>query len=316
MGVYAFVSSLGFVLAFTVLGEFVKGPPYGLWATAGTTTTSSYALLTMNDWRGTWAGIGVAVIVSGVIAAVLVRNRFLDADHAQQQKMAAVEQTTAPSRTLLQALASPAFWTFAIGSSYYLLVSSGISLFNESILAERGFGKDVFVTILKLGVPIGLASNLACGWLATRFPLGRLLALTLGLMGLTLLAYPLIEPGSLPQVYGYAAALAVVGGGITVCFYTAWRRGFGPAHLGKIQGELAGPAGVLLTAVHLARSDRAGHGTRGLARGPSRTATPAQLRRRNRSCLRRRFALLSPSPSAPLTTSKGSSSCAASSRPT
>jgi hypothetical protein len=38
------------------------------------------------------------------------------------------------------------------------------------------------------------------------------------------------------QVYLYAVALAFAGGWITVCFFTAWRRGFGPAHLGQIQG--------------------------------------------------------------------------------
>ncbi len=38
------------------------------------------------------------------------------------------------------------------------------------------------------------------------------------------------------QVYLYTVVVAAAGGVITVCFFAVWRRGFGPAHLGKIQG--------------------------------------------------------------------------------
>src|SRR5262249_17438950 len=85
-----------------------------------------------------------------------------------------------------------------------------------------------------LGIPVGLASNLLGGWLATRWPLGRLLALAMLGLGGTLLAFRLVQTET--QVYLYAAALASVGGVITVCFFTVWRRGFGPLHLGQIQG--------------------------------------------------------------------------------
>ena len=46
--------------------------------------------------------------------------------------------------TLARALRSPAFWVFALASAAYGLVASGIGLFNESILAERGFAPDVY----------------------------------------------------------------------------------------------------------------------------------------------------------------------------
>jgi MFS family permease len=211
MGVYAFLTTAGFLLAFAVLRRVIKARP--------------------DDWRPVWAAIGVVVAVLGVASALLVRNRLLDADAAHPQDNAAPAEA---SRTLGQALRSPAFWTFSVGTSFYGLVTAGISLFNESILAERGFGKDVFLNVTLLGVPVGLASNLLGGWLATRWPLGRLLALALLALGGTLLAFGWVQTEG--QVYLYAAALAAAGGVITVCFFTAWRRGFGPAHLGQIQG--------------------------------------------------------------------------------
>jgi hypothetical protein len=214
MGVYACLTSLGFVGAFAALKPLVVHDP--------------------GAWRSQWAGIGIAVIAAGVLCGLLVRNRLLDADAAGPGRAIPGAASVEASRTLGQALLTPAFWIFSLGISFFGMVSSGIGLFNESILAERHFGKEVFANILILGVPAGLASNLLGGWLATRWPLGRLLAAGMALLGLTLAAFPYVETET--QVYGYAVCLAGAGGVIAVCFYTAWRRGYGPAHLGKIQG--------------------------------------------------------------------------------
>jgi MFS family permease len=210
MGVYACLTLVGFTVAFGVLREVVKSHP--------------------DDWRPTWAGIGVAVIITGVLSGLLIRNRFLDADPARHESSPSDER----SWTLGQALHSPAFWTISLSTAFFGPVSAGISLFNESILAERGFNKEIFLNVTLLGIPVGLVSNLLGGWLATRWSLARLLAVAMSILGLTLLAFPYLRGET--QVYLYAAAFAVAGGWITVCFFTAWRAGFGPAHLGQIQG--------------------------------------------------------------------------------
>ena len=114
------------------------------------------------------------------------------------------------------------------------MVVAGTSLVNESILAERGFDKVVFVNVTQVGIPIGLAANLLVGWLATRWPLSRLMALATGLFATALVAFPLVTTEA--QVYSYAAALAAAGGAITVCFFGVYRRAFGPGRLGSIQG--------------------------------------------------------------------------------
>ena len=216
MGVYAFLTSLGFTLAFGVLRKVVGSHP--------------------DDWRPVWAGIGTAVLAAGAICALFVRSRLLDADAVSSSAEADDKQVIQAewSLTLGRALRSPAFWTFSLAISFYGMVSSGTALFNESILAERGFSKMVFLTVVLLGIPIGLASNLLGGWLATRWPLPRLLALAMMGLALALLAFPHVATEG--QIYLYAAALAAAGGLITVCFFTVWRRGFGPAHLGQIQG--------------------------------------------------------------------------------
>jgi MFS family permease len=212
MGVYALLTSAGFLAAFAVLRQVV--------------------LLDKDQWRAPWAGIGFAVLLAGIVTPFLVRNRLLEADPGAADSTAA--GGAEPSLTLGQALVSPAFWTFGVSVSFYGMVAAGTSLFNETILNERRFDKEIFLNVTLLGIPVGLASNLLGGWLATRWSLSGLLAAAMAGLGAALLAFPHV--GTEWQVYLYAAVLAASGGVITVCFFTVWRRGFGPAHLGQVQG--------------------------------------------------------------------------------
>ncbi len=212
MGVYAVLTSAGFLAAFAVLRKVVMRHP--------------------DEWRATWAGIGVAVILTGISTAFLVRDRLLEGEAGQPNRDEG--GTAERSLTLGQALASPAFWTFGVSVSFFGMVSAGTSLFNETILNDLHFGKEVFLNVTVLGIPVGLACNLLGGWLATRWSLSGLLALAMAALGASLLAFPHLRAEW--QAYLYAAALAASGGVITVCFFTVWRRGFGPAHLGRVQG--------------------------------------------------------------------------------
>lgn len=206
MGLYSCLTTIGFIGAFAALREVVSASP--------------------DDWRTPWAGIGVGVLAAAAVLLLIVRNR----DVTKYEESGGHE----PSRTFAHALASPAFWVFAVGTSFYGLVVAGTSLFNESILAERGFPKVVFLNATVVGIPVGLAANLLGGWLATKLPLGRLFAGGLLLLAGTLSVFPLIDVEW--HAYAYASALAAAGGVITVCFFTVWRRAYGPAALGRIQG--------------------------------------------------------------------------------
>jgi MFS family permease len=213
-GVYSVLVSAGFMGAFWVLGEWVKQHPH--------------------EWRPAWASIGVAVLVAGLLTGALVRPRPLEVESVANGALMDGEAET--SRTLGQALRSPAFWTFGVAVSFYGMVAAGTSLFNEGILNTL-FPEDtkrIFVNVIRLSIPIGLASNLLGGWLATRGSLSRMLALAMAALAAALAVFPSIRTEW--QVYLYAAVVAAAGGLITVCFFAVWRVGFGPVHLGKIQG--------------------------------------------------------------------------------
>ena len=218
IGVYSFVVALGFMLA---LGA-VK---YSL---------EEWRL----DWRSLWAGIGWSLVGLGIVAWPLVRLT------ASASETATVADNTAPQQcyTLSDALFTPAFWIFALASSYYGLVAAGISLFNQAILEERGLDRSVYLTIAKYSPLVGLASNLATGWLAERWSLPRLMALAMGLLMTSLATFPQVR--TMQEVYLYAAVLGAVGGMITTLFFAVWSKAYGPAFDGAgIRGRPAAAGG-------------------------------------------------------------------------
>jgi len=202
------------------------------------------------DWRSLWAGIGWVLIGFGAVALVLGREPKATSEGESDAPEAPTDMER--SDTLGAALRNPAFWVFALATSLYGLVAAGTSLFNQSLLAERGFDRSVFLTVTTVTPLIGLVANLGSGWLATKVRLGALLAGAMLLQAAALACFPFVS--SLLHVYAYAAAMGVSGGALTVVFFTVWRQAYGVTHLGQIQGAaqlltvLASAAGPLVLA--------------------------------------------------------------------
>jgi hypothetical protein len=139
-----------------------------------------------------------------------------------------------PSATLFEALASPAFWIYSLAAALFGLVWSAVTLYSESILAERGFGGDTFLLVMAILAGFGLLTNLLGGWLAMFWPMGRLLGVSMLLLATALGAYPWIQTDG--QVIAYALALGGSAGLITVVFFAFYGKAYGRAQLGRIQG--------------------------------------------------------------------------------
>ena len=243
MAIYALVMSIGFMVAFPIVGATVQS--------AG--------------WRIAWASIGLALLV--VLAPVawwLDRSSpetigaNLDGDPSSALEGSAAATPDARQWTLGETLRSPAFWVFALASSVYGLVASGIGLLNESILAERGFAPDIYYNALAVTAITGLAGNFAAGALAPRVSLRAILivamvVLTAGLAALARVSTP-------AQVMVQAVAMGIAGGFVTVVFFSFWGHAYGQLHLGRIQGAaqaltvLASAVGPLFLAVWVERT--------------------------------------------------------------
>jgi cyanate permease len=233
------IMSVGFMLAFPLVG----------------------ALVQQRGWRTAWWVIG-CTLLGGLtpLAWAIVRRGpeacglLPDGEASSSARGREVGEVGEALGGYLwrEALLTPTFWIFATGTSLYGLVASGIGLFNESILAQHGFDATIYYQTLVVTALTALAGNFLGGWLATRVPLGRLMAISLFILTIGLLALPFASTRL--HVMAWATAMGLGGGLVMVLFFSVWARVFGRRHLGRIQGAaqaltvLASALGPLLLA--------------------------------------------------------------------
>jgi MFS family permease len=240
MAIYSLVMSMGFMIAFPVAGSVV----------------------TRSGWRVAWAGIGWALILLlAPLAFALVRRSPESVGLAveEQAKKSESALPDAPTgSTLSEALRTPAFWVMATASALYGLVASGIGLFNESILNERGFAEGTYYRSLVVTAMTSLAGNFLGGFLTAKGSMHRLMAVAMLLLMAGLAALPVVR--TVTQVMLVAVLMGVAGGFVMVLFFSFWGRVYGRTHLGKIQGAaqtmtvVASAVGPLLLAECIART--------------------------------------------------------------
>jgi MFS family permease len=253
MAVYTIALSIGFMLAFPLIG----------------------AIVLANGWRSAWWVIGVGLLLGlAPLAFLLVRRSpeacGIEPDGDPQQSASDPHWNPqnptsddpgfeAPTHyTLTQALQTPSFWVFGISSAVYGLIASGIALFNESILAERRFDASTYHRSLVIVALTSLVGNFLGGWIASKWRMNRLLSLAMVLLAASLVALPHVSTQA--HVAIYAAVMGLEGGFVIVIFFSFWSAAYGRQHLGKIQGAaqaltvIASALGPLVLAETLTRT--------------------------------------------------------------
>jgi MFS family permease len=216
MAIYTVLLSIGFMLAFPIVGSIVM----------------------KSGWRFAWNAVGFAILLILVPASwIFVRRSPEAAGLKNNMEMQSVSDLgeTQNGYTLRQALLTPAFWVFALSSSTYGLIASGIALFNESILAERGFDPSTYHRTLVITALTALIGNFLGGWLTQKWSINRLMATAMAMLAGSLLALPHVQTQT--HVILYALVMGLAGGFVIVIFFTFWSRVFGRTHLGQIQGS-------------------------------------------------------------------------------
>jgi len=231
MGVYAVVMSVGFMIAFPVVGGVVQS----------------------QGWRSAWAGVGMALLAGLAPFAWLFARRTpeavglsIDGETVAAEGPAPPDAAELTGATPGEALRTPAFWVFALSAAVYGLVASGIALFNESVLAEQGFDAGTYYKSLVITALLALLGNFGGGLLSRLWSPRRLLMIAMALLAGALAGLPFVTREI--HVVLYAAVMGIAGGFVMVLFFSFWGQAYGRAHLGRIQG-LAQILTVLASAV-------------------------------------------------------------------
>jgi MFS family permease len=232
MGVYSVFVAIGFMTAFGV-----------------------YRGLHDLSWTTVWASLGwILVAIVAPLSWLIVR----DGPQGGSQLHDAGNSSSRDDWTLIEAISTPAFWVFGLATSIYGLIAAGTSLFNESLLTERGFLPEAFYEVAMIGAFVGMAANFLGGWLARGRWLRTVTAAALVVLAICLASLPWITQHW--QLVTYAVGMGASGGVVTVVFFTVWGRLYGQVHLGRIQGiaqmltVFASAAGPQLMAEWHARS--------------------------------------------------------------
>ena len=213
MAIYTIALSIGFMLAFPLIG----------------------AIVLANGWRSAWWIIGVALLFGLAPLALLLVRRSPESSHVELDGQCGSDAQELPrDYTLREALSTPSFWVFGISSAVYGLIASGIALFNESILAERRFDAGTYHRSLVIVALTSLVGNFLGGWIASKWRMNRLLAMAMVLLAGSLVALPHVS--TQVHVAIYAAVMGLAGGFVIVIFFSFWSAAYGRKHLGKIQG--------------------------------------------------------------------------------
>jgi len=213
MAVYTVALSIGFMLAFPLIGSIVLS----------------------KGWRTAWWIIGLVLLLGlAPLALLLVRRSPESVSIDPDGEPTELSHDLPDDYTLGEALCTPGFWVFGIASAVYGLIASGIALFNESILAERRFDASTYHRSLIIVALTSLVGNFLGGWIASKWQMNRLLSVAMILLAGSLAALPHVSTQT--HVAIYAAVMGLAGGFVIVIFFSFWSAAYGRQHLGKIQG--------------------------------------------------------------------------------
>jgi MFS family permease len=203
MAVFAVLISVLFAVAFGLIG---------------------YAVRTVG-WRAAWllVAMAMAVLIAPLVLIFLRGNGG-----------AAASATASDGMGLWEALRTPAFWVFAGAAAAFNFVSSGFGLFNEAILAERGFEQKTFHIFLGVTTLLSLVGQFLGGWLSGRIGYRAVTAIAMAVYAVGLGGVSMAS--SLAGLMGISLLIGIAGGMIIVVFFAVWAEAFGRRNLGRIQG--------------------------------------------------------------------------------
>jgi len=212
---------IGFALCATIPATYVlsrsfnhASAAFGVYFTAGALGGAGGPLLYVatkaaeTDWRDFWILCAILVLVSGALAAFLVRGG--EANPGKSKASAIVDADTA-AFSVAQALATPQFWIITLAYTTYLVCETSVNGLSIAHLVHRGVAPAVAGGMLGLQALVNAAARAAGGVLGERIKPRTLVigALALTALGILALAAARGYPLMLTYVIGVGVGYGV-----------------------------------------------------------------------------------------------------------
>lgn len=182
-------------------------------------------------WRGVWF-----VLAGGMGCAAVVSMVFVTPPLVPPPDRAAMRATSAGDRTVWQAVRHPLFIVFGLFCLVNGTAVKGMDVFMESLLKDRGFGKEVFFDSLMLGVLSLVVFKFAIAWLCHRWSIGTVLALGMLLSAGVVGSVSLLDTAR--DVYAWSLLKSLAWSVYVVVYFSIWVYAFGRRDLAQIQGAI------------------------------------------------------------------------------
>lgn len=183
------------------------------------------------NWRTLWSAIGLSVLALAVPAWLIVRDPQIVEVNAEH---AAHIRASLGGYRWQEALMTPAFWALSGSICLFSFTTSGLSLFNESILLRQNLNSQAYYDSLAIGAMVGLLGNMTAGLLSAWVSPTRIASAAMLLLSGSLGFLTFVQNYQGMVVFASLNAFAV--GMLTVVFFSSWVALYGLRDLGKING--------------------------------------------------------------------------------
>ena len=228
--------ALGFVMSGVGIGGALLLPVLGWW-------------ISVHGWRSAAIASGVLILTVGLPLAMVMRHRpedyglLPDGSGAANTVPGASHGTSRPRPVSgpeiggLQSLKTTQFWFLGASLSLRAIVTTGFTIHFVAMMVDRGFTFVVASSLLGAVALVSLLGRIGISWLGDFVDKRYLLAGTLGVTSLTMLAMTQVE--TQPLLIGALALYAVAYGGSIVLPVSLQADYFGRKSFATIRGLMS-----------------------------------------------------------------------------
>ena len=228
--------ALGFVMSGVGIGGALLLPVLGWW-------------ISVHGWRSAAIASGVLILTVGLPLAMVMRHRPEDYGLLPDGSGAAntvpgasrgtgrPRQVSGPEIGGLQSLKTTQFWFLGASLSLRAIVTTGFTIHFVAMMVDRGFTFVVASSLLGAVALVSLLGRIGISWLGDFVDKRYLLAATLGLTSLTMLAMTQVQ--TRPLLIGALVLYAVAYGGSIVLPVSLQADYFGRKSFATIRGLMS-----------------------------------------------------------------------------